>query len=121
MNFVPNNTNDLIGRDDDISKIKSWIMDFHKEENENKNALFIEGVSGIGKTILIDLILEELKYDIYKVNGLEFKNIRVFHSHCENIMHTKNVLMMLDINIKKDYHTHVLHFQMICSVSCHHF
>ena len=64
MNYVPNKLNDLIGRNEDILKIKSWLNNFYNPESEQKNALFIEGPSGIGKSILIQYILEDLLFDI---------------------------------------------------------
>ena len=40
-------------------------------------------------------------FDVYRVDGFEFKNTKLFKDHCDNIMHSKNVLMMLNKNIKK--------------------
>ena len=41
MNYVPNNINDLIGREDSVLKIKSWLNGFYNNESEQKNALYI--------------------------------------------------------------------------------
>lgn len=101
MNYVPKKLNDLIGRDESIAKIKSWLNNFYNSESEQKNALYIEGPPGIGKTTLIQYILEDLKFDVYRVDGFEFKNTKIFKDHCDNIMHSKNVLMMLNKNIRK--------------------
>ena len=101
MNYVPNNINDLIGREDSVLKIKSWLNGFYNNESEQKNALYIEGPPGIGKTTLIQYILEDMLFDVYRVDGFEFKNTKLFKDHCDNIMHSKNVLMMLNKNIKK--------------------
>ena len=74
MNYVPKKLNDLIGRDEYIAKIKSWLNNFYNSESEQKNALYIEGPPGIGKTTLIQYIWEDLKVDVYRVDGFEFKN-----------------------------------------------
>ena len=101
MNYVPNNLSELIGRNDEIKKIKEWLINFYNPESEQKNALFIEGSPGIGKSILLEYILNDLLFDVYRVDGCQFKNIKTFRDHCNNIMHSKNVLMMLNKNIKK--------------------
>ena len=101
MNYVPLKLGDLIGRIDEINKIKKWLKGFYKKDSDQKNALLIEGCSGIAKSILIEYILEDLQFDTYRIDGCEFKNTKVFRDQCNNIMHTKNVMMMFNKNIKK--------------------
>ena len=101
MNYVPTKLNELIGRSEEISKIKLWLSNFYNPESDQKNALFIEGPPGIGKSILTQYILDDLNFDTYRIDGCQFKNIKTFRDHCNSIMHSKNVLMMLNKNIKK--------------------
>lgn len=69
--YIPKNTKEIFGQDENIKKLKNFITNF---KTEKKNAALIYGPSGTGKTISVYAIANELKYEIIEVNASDFRN-----------------------------------------------
>jgi replication factor C large subunit len=69
--YLPKSTKDLIGQDNVISNIKSFVKNFKKSR---KKALLIYGGSGSGKTSSVYAIANEMNLEIMEVNASDFRN-----------------------------------------------
>ena len=72
--YCPKDVKNIIGHKNQIRKFKTWIKDY--KENKIKS-IVISGSHGIGKTMTVKLILEELNYNpiiIYPNEIKEFRN-----------------------------------------------
>ena len=71
--YKPLYLNDIIGNKDQISNIKYWIENLHNYKNQG---IIISGNQGLGKTLTIKLLLEDLGYIIKIINPNEIKDYR---------------------------------------------
>ena len=69
--YIPKTTNEIIGQDDVIKQLKSFIVNFKREK---KNSALIYGSSGSGKTCSVYAIANELGYEVIEVNASDFRN-----------------------------------------------
>ena len=81
--YRPNDTSRFIGNHNNLKKIKNFIIDFNKQ---NFSSIIISGPHGIGKTLMVDLILNEVNYNSIKLTPLDIKN----HKLIEDIFDIKN-------------------------------
>ena len=81
--YRPNDTSRFIGNHNNLKKIKNFIIDFNKQ---NFSSIIISGPHGIGKTLMVDLILNEVNYNSIKLTRLDIKN----HKLIEDIFDIKN-------------------------------
>jgi hypothetical protein len=89
----------LIGNTENISLIQSWLsvfLDPIKRFPSFKNAIFITGPTGSGKSFLIKTILSHFKFDIFEYSGLEVRTEKVLYSQLSDIMSGKSVLQMVN-------------------------
>jgi replication factor C subunit 1 len=73
--YKPKNINQIIGHSIQISKFKDWICNLSTNKNQG---IIISGNQGLGKTLTIKLILEELGYIIRIINPNEIKDHRIY-------------------------------------------
>jgi replication factor C subunit 1 len=69
----PDNINDVVGNKAAITKIEEWLSKF---DIHNNNALIISGSYGIGKTLVIDILLKKYNYICKIIYPDELKNFR---------------------------------------------
>ena len=69
----PNNINDIIGNKLNISKLDDWISNFDTSDN---NSIIINGKHGIGKTLIVQLLLEKYNYKYKIIYPDEIKSFR---------------------------------------------
>jgi len=62
--YRPYKLSDLIGQDNIIRTIKLWLSGWKKGEG-----LLLHGPSGIGKTLIVDVIAKENKWDLIEINA----------------------------------------------------
>ena len=73
--YKPKNINDIIGNLNNINEFKKWLNNL----NNNKNkGIIISGDQGLGKTLSIQLILENFGYIVRKINPNEIKDHRIY-------------------------------------------
>ena len=106
--YRPKYLNEVIGHKEQINKIKKWILNLSANKNQ---AIIISGIHGIGKSLTIKLIFEELCYLIRIIYPNEIKDHRIFddfydyYNH-KNSIHSKinfqNKNYFKEISIKKD-------------------
>jgi len=69
--YIPKTTKEIIGQEDAVKELKSFITNFSKEK---KNSALIYGPSGTGKTSSAYAIANEIGYEIIEVNASDFRN-----------------------------------------------
>jgi DNA polymerase III delta prime subunit len=73
--YKPKCLEDVIGHKFRISEFEKWISKFdNKKKNYSTNSLIISGIHGIGKTLIIDLILEKYNYDTLYITSSNIKD-----------------------------------------------
>jgi DNA polymerase III delta prime subunit len=97
--YCPKNVKDIIGHKNQIRKFKTWIKDY--KESKIKS-IVVSGSHGIGKTMTMKLILEELNYNpiiIYPNEIKEFRNNDNFKDYYNN---KNSILFKMNTNSKMD-------------------
>ncbi|MBI2651192.1 replication factor C large subunit [Candidatus Woesearchaeota archaeon] len=69
--------NDIVGQDIAIKKLKNFVADFKRQR---KNAAFVYGPSGVGKTASVHAIANELNLEILEVNASDVRNTEQINS-----------------------------------------
>jgi len=67
--YKPRTTEEILGNQKQVFEIKKWI-----KKNKKGGALIITGPPGSGKTLSVELIARELKYDLIKLDAGDFRN-----------------------------------------------
>ncbi len=89
--YRPTILNEVVGHMEQIEKIKNWILNLNSNKNQ---AIIISGIHGIGKSLTVKLIFEQLNYLIRIIYPNEIKDHRIFddfndyYNH-KNSIHTK--------------------------------
>jgi replication factor C subunit 1 len=94
--YKPNSINDIIGNSNNINYIINWL------NNLNDNySIIISGNQGIGKTLIIKLILEKLNYLVHIINPNDIKDHRFYHDISEYYDYQNSIFFKLNPNNKK--------------------
>lgn len=67
LKYRPNKIEDFIGNKNIIQPFIYWLLEWNPNNNKTKCALF-SGLNGIGKSLLIDLILKKHDYNIVNLS-----------------------------------------------------
>ena len=73
--FCPKNINQIIGNKNQINLFNDWITKINLHKNQS---VIISGNQGIGKTLIVKLILEEQNYIVKIINPNEIKDHRCY-------------------------------------------
>ena len=97
------NVNKMLHRDEISKNIKQFLTEFEVNKNNLtfKRGIYIYGNPGTGKTTFIENILKELNYDIVKYDAGDIRNKSVIDTITKQTMSDKNVLSMLQKNVRK--------------------
>jgi replication factor C subunit 1 len=95
--YRPKYLNEVIGHKDQINNIKKWILNLNTNKNQ---AIIISGIHGIGKSLTIKLIFEELNYLIRIIYPNEIKDHRIFDDFNDYYNHQNSIHSK--INFKND-------------------
>ena len=77
IKYQPKKTNEIIGQDNAIKKLKEFVVNFKKQR---KNAALLYGPSGVGKTISVHVLANELNLEILEVNASDVRNAEQINS-----------------------------------------
>ena len=77
IKYQPKRTNEIIGQDNAIKKLKDFVVNFKKQR---KNAALVYGPSGVGKTISVHVLANELDLEILEVNASDVRNSEQINS-----------------------------------------
>ena len=95
--YRPKYLNEVIGHKDQIDNIKKWILNLNTNKNQS---IIISGIHGIGKSLTIKLIFEELNYLIRIIYPNEIKDHRIFDDFNDYYNHKNSIHSK--INFKND-------------------
>ena len=66
--YSPKKLSQYVGNKYQVEILKKWIKNWGKSKDQ-KNAVFLSGLPGIGKTSLVYLMAKEFNYDLIEING----------------------------------------------------
>lgn len=95
--YRPKYLNEVIGHKEQITQINKWITNLNSNKNQ---AIIISGIHGIGKSLTIKLIFEELNYLIRIIYPNEIKDHRIFDDFNDYYNHRNSIHSK--INFKND-------------------
>jgi len=72
--YKPTNIKQIIGNCVQINTFKTWLNELHTNKNQS---IIISGNQGLGKSLTIKLILENLNYIVRVINPNEIKDHRI--------------------------------------------
>lgn len=89
--YKPTNINEIVGNSNQIDCFKNWIYNLSNNKNQG---IIISGNQGLGKTLVIKLVLEELGYIPRIINPNEIKDHRILddfndYYNFDNSIYTK--------------------------------
>ena len=95
--------NKILNRNKLYETIKSFFINFEINKNDltSKRGIYIYGNPGTGKTSFIEKILNDLNYDVIKYDAGDIRNKSIIDTITKHNMSDRNVLSMLQKNVKK--------------------
>jgi len=92
------NLNHILGREEDVLKIKSFLKEY--EENKSnlltKKGIYLYGDPGTGKTTFVTNILKELNYDIIKYDAGDVRNKSIIDTITKHNMSDTNIMSLFN-------------------------
>jgi hypothetical protein len=94
--------NTIFNRETQVKKLKDFLIDNQVKKNEKiqKKGVYIYGAPGSGKSMFVELLLEEMGYDIVKYDAGDIRNKNIIENITHHTMSDKNVLSMFYSKIK---------------------
>lgn len=115
--YRPKTISQLVTNTKGVKAICDWLNTFDKIKKEKKKAssetikkgkksefkscLLVTGNHGVGKTVSVDIILNNLNYDIQKLDITSMKSIKNAKEFINKIMVSSNILNMISGDVKK--------------------
>jgi replication factor C subunit 1 len=107
--YRPKKIEDFIGNRNIIQPFIHWLLEWNADDKKNKCAL-VSGLTGIGKTLLVDLILKKHDYNIINLALNDERDKEYMNNVIKPILKTKktfegqeNVLVVSEIDAGGDY------------------
>ena len=91
--------NEIIGNKEQILKIKNWLLNINTYKSR---AIIISGVYGIGKSLTIKLLLDELDYLAKTIYPNEIKDHRIFDDFNDYYNHKNSIYSKINFYDKKN-------------------
>ena len=97
------NVNDILNRSAIRDDIHKFLVNFEKNKHDLscKRGIYIYGNPGTGKSAFIETLLKEINYDIIKYDAGDIRNKVIIDTITKHNMSDRNVLSMLQKNVKK--------------------
>jgi shikimate kinase len=90
--YCPSKTSEITSNKDEISYIKKWLCNFHKNKAETNSCIVIMGLHGIGKTLIAKLLAEEAGYNTIYFNSYTSKKEPAITSRIMKFYRTKGIV-----------------------------
>ena len=107
--YRPKKIEEFIGNRHIIQPFIHWLLEWNADDNKNKCAL-ISGLTGIGKTLLVDLILTKHDYNIINLGLNDERDKEYMNNVIKPLLRIKqtfegqeNVLVVSEIDAGGDY------------------
>jgi len=98
--YQPKTLDEIIGNKEHIINIKKWLLNFPNTDN---HALVISGGHGIGKNLLIRLLLTDTNYLIKNIYSTNLKNKNIISELISECTKTKNIYTSFNKSINQKY------------------
>lgn len=97
------NINDLLGRQEEVNKMKEILTNFEQTKHNlaTKKGIYIYGDPGSGKTTFVVNILKELDYDVVKYDAGDIRNKSIIDTITKHNMSDKNIMSMFHKKVKR--------------------
>lgn len=89
--YKPKNLNEFLGNKDSVAKLKQWIIDISQNKEDTKNAVLISGITGIGKTTLAKMVLNESEYKMHYFNACDVRSSKSLTDNLEKVIYQKKI------------------------------
>ena len=101
MEFI--NINNVLDREMICEDIKKFLINFEQNKHDLtcKRGIYIYGNPGTGKTAFIENLLKDINYDVVKYDAGDIRNKLIVDTITKHNMSDRNVLSMLQKNVKK--------------------
>ena len=96
--YKPSSLNKIIGNSAQIENFKEWITNLN---NNKSQGIIISGNQGLGKTLTIKLILNELKFIPRIINPNEIKDHRILDDFNDYYNFVNSVYSKINFNDNK--------------------
>ena len=93
--YKPSSLSCVIGHVQAIKTLKEWLKSFQSDKTKQTPPIvFIYGASGIGKTTVANLLLQQFNYHIFELNAGEIRSKKRIQEMMEKILANYSVNMM---------------------------
>jgi replication factor C subunit 1 len=107
--YRPKKIEDFVGNRNVIQPFIQWLLEWNPDDKKNKCGL-VSGLTGIGKTLLVDLILKKHDYNIINLDLNDERDKEYMNTVIKPLLKTKktfegqeNVLVVSEIDAGGDY------------------
>jgi replication factor C subunit 1 len=107
--YRPKKVEDFIGNKSSILSFIQWLLEWNPNE-KNKKCLLVSGLCGIGKSLLVELILKKHDYNIISIELDDNRDKDYMSNLIKPLLNTRktydgqeNVLVVSDIDSSSDY------------------
>ena len=100
--YKPTSINDIIGNKKEISTLKQWLLDFYNNSDDNyelnnkknkkNSSVVISGGHGVGKNMIIDLLLKEIGYKQKNIYSTNLKNKNIVNEIIQSCTNINNLI-----------------------------
>ncbi|ARF09868.1 replication factor C large subunit [Indivirus ILV1] len=97
------NKEKIIQTDNSDDQIEDQEKKVKKKNSMNKSCMIISGNHGIGKTVTLNVILYELGYNVIDLDINILKNSTNIEDTVKKLLKQRNILKLLDDNLKNKY------------------
>jgi DNA polymerase III delta prime subunit len=94
--YRPKMMSDFFCFREETEKMKEWIEKMKSDPHSCKKVLYIVGGSGIGKTTIAEVLLEEMGYRMIEYNSSELRSQKKITEVLEKSLTYRNVFEMMD-------------------------
>jgi hypothetical protein len=98
--YKPKKISEIIGNKEEINKLREWLVNYNTSKY---HTVIITGSHGIGKNIIVDLVLKDLNYQIKNINTTILKNKNIIFELIHSCTKVKNVYDYLNKKEKIKY------------------
>lgn len=107
--YKPKKIEDFVGNRNVIQPFIRWLLEWNADDKKNKCGL-VSGLTGIGKTLLVELILKKHDYNIINLDLNDERDKEYMNTVIKPLLKTKktfegqeNVLVVSEIDAGGDY------------------